>query len=245
MGTSYGASKFPSLFNSCILWAPLQHSAGVSGDIDEFPIIPTGVTVTNNGTFTKDDLGNNKSVLKFDETNNYISLSDITAWNFFNSDCTVSFWLRANAIEHQCFHISQLVDVNTYIGIGYASGPKFTVVGKVSGVTKFDYDIMGVTPTVGTWMHVIAIRSGSSLIFYKDGVSQTVTTNTAFNESVDIAASLTVGYSGYYYGTTGNIKDLMIFTRALSLPEIKLLMNRTHPVTGAGLIDTGRYWRLS
>jgi len=53
MGTSYGASKFPSLFNSCIFWFTGQHSAGVSGDIDEFPIIPTGVTVTNNGPLQK------------------------------------------------------------------------------------------------------------------------------------------------------------------------------------------------
>lgn len=245
MGTSYGASKFPSLFNSCILWAPLQHSAGVSGDNDEFPIIPSGVTITNTGTFTKDDLGNNKSVLKFNETTNHISLSDSTVWNIFNSDCTVSFWLRADAIEHQCFHVSQLIDVNSYFGIGYASGPKFTVVGKISSVTKFDYDIMGVSPTVGTWMHITVIRSGSNLIFYKDGVSQTITVNTAFNETLDIAAPLTIGYSGYYYGTTGNIKDLMIFNRALSLSEIKLLMNRTNPVTGEGLIDTGRYWRLT
>jgi hypothetical protein len=64
----------------------------------------------------------------------------------------------------------------------------------------------------------------------------------------EIAAPLTIGYSTYgstIYGD-GNIKDLMIFTRALSQPEIKLLMNRTHPLTGAGLMPaTGEYWRLS
>lgn len=49
----YGAPTFSSLLNSCVLWAPLQHSAGVSGDIDEFPILPSGVTVTNNDTWTK------------------------------------------------------------------------------------------------------------------------------------------------------------------------------------------------
>ena len=32
-------------------------------DIDEFPIIPSGVTVTPTGTFTKTDLGNNKGVV--------------------------------------------------------------------------------------------------------------------------------------------------------------------------------------
>lgn len=43
MGNSYGASKFASLMQGCILWAPLSHSSSITGDIDEFPIIPAGV----------------------------------------------------------------------------------------------------------------------------------------------------------------------------------------------------------
>ena len=49
----------------------VENSVGANA----FPIVPSGVTVTNNGTWTKDDLGNNKSVLRFNGSTNYVSLS--------------------------------------------------------------------------------------------------------------------------------------------------------------------------
>ena len=243
MGTSYGASKFPSLFQNCILWAPLFHSAGVSGDIDEFPIIPVGVTVTNNGTFTKDDLGNNKSVLKFDGSTNSIRYTNVSSLYFGSNNFTVTFWIKANSIiaaNNIIFSSQESIGDYSPLLINWGSG--FEAMG--SSGASWDLDLTStVTPVVDTWYYVTITRSGNTFTMHINGIS---------NSSVTYSNSLMTANNYFYIGSnlpvnrylSGNLKDFMIFTRALSLPEIKLLMNRTHPVTGAGLIDTGKYWRL-
>ena len=109
-----GAPTFNSLLDKCVLWATLQDSAGVSGGIDEFPILPSGVTVTNNGTFTKTDLGNNKSVLNFNGSTNYISLTDNDAWDVFEDDFTITMWVNYDSISANKALLSQYVDANNY-----------------------------------------------------------------------------------------------------------------------------------
>lgn len=246
MGTSYGASKFPSLFNSCILWAPLQHSAGVSGDYDEFPIIPSGVTITNNGTFTKDDLGNNKSVLKFDGSTNYVSLSQTTVFDIFNSDFTVSVWVKFITSTALGF-ISKYANDSNFMEIDYYNGNNSIGVYATASGVNAQYKCLFV-PTIGVWYYITVQRSGSSCLIYINGVSQTVTVTQAFRNTTTISAPLRTGiwHSAIDWYFNGSLKDFMIFTRALSLAEIKLLMNRTNPVTGEGLIPGPySYWRLT
>ena len=107
MVTRKGGSNFPSLLDSCVLWAPLQHSAGVSGDIDEFPIIPSGVIITNNGTFTKTSLGNNKSVLNFDGSTNRIALSDNASFTLGTNAFSLAMWINLSSVNeiHTLFHL--------------------------------------------------------------------------------------------------------------------------------------------
>ena len=246
MVTRKGGSNFPSLLDSCVLWAPLQHSAGVSGDIDEFPIIPSGVTVTNNGTFTKSSLGNNKSVLNFDGLTNYISLTDNDAWNIWNGDFTIAGWIypkNSTAINFIFGQISadttQYWDARITVNTGAV-----VIMGVNAGTERFRYGST-VSFSLNTWYHFVYQRSGTACLIYINGVPQTVATVTVWNGTLDVTAPLRIGEFNTQYANC-NFKDLMIFKgRVLTQPEIKLLMNRTHPITGAGLIDTGRYWRLT
>ncbi len=242
----YGASTFSSLLKDCVLWAPLQHSAGVSGDIDEFPIIPSGVTVTNGGTFTKSSLGNNKSVLNFDGSTNYISLSDNDAWAFWDSNFTVGMWFRKNT-THNTIFIKQTTDLNNQITFWYiSSSNQISLYIKVNGIENASY-VWNFTPSLNVWYHFTIVRSGSTCLIYINGNPQTPSTiYQAFRNTSNIGAVLRIGSDLVNYHN-GNIKDFMIFKgRALTQPEIKLLMNRTHPITGAGLMPAnGEYWRLS
>lgn len=250
----YGAPTFNSLLKDCVLWFPGSDCAAVSGGgYDTFPIIPSGVAVTNNGTFTKTDLGNNKSVLNFDGSTNYISLTDNAAWDLFTNDFTISLWFKTNTTgEHRL--VSQFVDANNFWLVDYylnSPDMRLYIAAKVSGTTTMYYEISLSSHVNDTWYFITITKSGTTpgtWTMYLDGVSKTVTASPAFNGTAPaLAAALNVMFrppTKYY---SGNLAHLMIFKgRALTQPEIKLLMNRTHPITGAGLMPVnGDYWRTS
>ncbi len=246
----YGASTFSSLLKDCVLWAPLQHSAGVSGDIDEFPIIPSGVTVTNNGTFTKMSLGNNKQVLNFDGSTNYVSLTDNDAWAMFEGDFTITGWFRfPNRTQHYGI-LSQAPNKGAYWCYLFNSNGNVQLTGyAVDGSAVINFHHFCNCPTDDNiWYYVSIQRYGTSCLIYINGVSQSVTTGQTWRNTSNFASPLIIGSNiPYNYYLNGNIKDLMIYKgRALTQPEIKLLMNRTHPITGAGLMPAnGEYYKLS
>lgn len=245
----YGGAPFPSLFQNCILWAPLMHSAGVSGDIDEFPIIPSGVTVTNNGSFAKDNLGNNKSVLNFNGSTNYISLSDNAAWDIYDGNFTVAGWINlASSITSNRTLYNQWVGDNNraLIRYRYDDIPFIQLYIIVDSTINAQFSCP-FTPSISNWYYIVVQRSNSSCLMYIDGLDQIVTTDQAFRNTTTLAGSLLIGGNSVSGLMNGMMKDLMIFKgRALTQPEIKLLMNRTHPITGAGLMPAGAdYWRLS
>lgn len=241
MGNSYGASKTPDLFRNCVLWFTGAHTAAISGDFDEFPIIPSGVTVTNNPVssgWTKDDLLNNKSVMRFDGSTNYVSLSDNAAWNFGSGDFTICFWANS------------LITTGYGCAIGQApSGASRWVCYQYADANRLDIYVSGglstTSPTTFTpnaW-HFVTIRgiSGSVAIGIDLGFGTAAT-----GAMPDISGVLMIGnqqYSAQYW--TGNIKDLVIYkNRALTLPELTLLMRKTHPVTGTGVVPGPySYWR--
>ncbi len=242
----YGAPTFSSLLNSCVIWAPLQHSAGVSGDIDEFPILPSGVTVTNNGTFTKTSLGNNKSVLNFDGSTNHITFSDNANFMLGTNAFSLTMWVKLDTVNaiHTLFHL--FAATNSGLELYTNANAKLCL--KVSDTSTAGnmVDVTGSTTLVAsTWYHITVTRSGSTFTVYLNATSDSTGSSAA---SIIDPTTIAIGYrptgtpDQYHYG---NIKDVMLFNgKALTQPEIKLLMNRTHPITGAGLLPGGYdYWR--
>ena len=221
-------------------------------DFDEFPIIPSGVTVTNYGTWTNDlNLGNSKSLKTFDGTNNYITISNHTDFSFGSGDFSFCGWVKfpSTTISHAVLGPSDASATASTRGTQfsfYKSGtPVFAFSYWDTSSTRYDFDSIH-TYSDSIWYHFAVIRSGSILTMYINGIIENST-----SISVTLQSPTTVfgiGSIGLYTSSRwyGQLKDIMIFKgRALTQPEIKLLMNRTHPITGRGLIDSGKYWRLS
>lgn len=243
MGTSFGGIRTPTLFDKCVLYAPLRHCAGVSGDIDEFPILPSGVTITNTGTFGKSDLGNNKGLIAFTGSN-YISLSDSTAWDIINSNFTFGGWFKFTTVANQSELFYQAADTDNFwlFDPWIVSGYAYTTA-KVGGTRVLSYE-WAWTPVANTWYHITLVKSDTTTwTLYLDGSTLTVTVLTAFdNTTVNIAGALQIGNGSYM-----NVGDLVIWKDlVLTQSEIKMLMSLTHPITGRGIMPVnGEYWRLS
>lgn len=220
-------------------------------DYDEFPIIPSGVTPTNNGTWTKTSLGNNKSILNFDGSTNYITLPASSSFDFGTGSFTILTWVKFTAINQHYGIFDFNVDNNnrwlfTYQG---ATGTNLYLLNVASSSTNLNV-YADISPSISTWLHICITRSGNNFVIYKDATALT-TTGTPDADSVYYSASGYYHIGCYIYNSAvaaqlnGNIKDLMIFKdRALSVSEIKLIMNKTHPTTGTGIIPGPYdYWR--
>ena len=243
-----GAPTFSSLLDKCVLWFTGQDSAGVSGGIDEFPIIPSGVTVTNNGTFTKTDLGNNKSVLNFDGSTNHITFSDNANFTLGTNAFSLVMWINLSSVDviHTLFHLFAA----TNSGLELYTNASAELCLKVSDTSTAGnmVDATGsITLVASTWYHIAVTRSGLTFTVYLNATSDSTGSSAASiidPTTIAIGCRPTETPDQYHYGS---IKDVMLFNgKALSVPEIKMLMNRTHPITGAGLMPAnGDYWRTS
>jgi len=226
------SGAYDEIFKNCVIWW-----TGRDQTITGFPIIPAGVTVTPAGTFANDlNLGTNTIVKTFDGSTNSISLTDSTAWNIFEADFTITGWVKATTLPSATSRTicgQQIITgSNTdywYLDIFNASQLGITLKGKVSSAFTFSYYAYYAF-NADTWYHFTIQRSGTSCIVMIDAVSQSVGIEQAWTGTTDIAQPLFIGRStAFMYG---NIKDFMIFTRALSQAEIMLVMRKTNPVSG-------------
>lgn len=242
--------KVPSLFENCILW-------WTGCELNEFPIIPSGVTITNNGTWKKDNLGNNKSVMKFDGSSNYISLSDNNAWDIglSNEPFTIGIWFKSTYISNiQCLlyfinnmdwsatgiqwilHTEQQGSSGDYKYLNFA---KYRALGDHYILDDTNYPSSAIVVD-GNWNFIVINYNGTMYSIYNNGVL----CGSKITDPVQLtsATKFTIGFN-----LNGSLKDLMIFKgRALTQPEITTLMRLTHPITGEGVIPGPYdYWRLS
>jgi len=231
--------KAPTLFRNCILWYTGELSTS-----DAFPIIPAGVTVTPAGTFENPlDLGNNKSIVTFNGSTNYLSLADNDAWDFVNSNFSGSFWIRLGSISQSADFLYQFQESSYYYLFYWNHAYNRLAITCHEGDTyRFSYYCEPSFST-NTWYHIVIMRYNDTCIMYINGISKTITTLTAFNDSVALAGSFVIGHEAYYLN--GNIKDLMIFNRTLTEAEIVEIMIHTNPASGEGVIPGPYdYWRI-
>jgi len=216
---------YQELFEGAVLWFTGYDQTNLG-----FPILPAGVTVTPNGTFYKTDLGNNKSVLNFDGSTNYMSLSDNDAWHMWLGDATFAAWASiANLTSHVVF-LTQRVDGSNQLGIYRNYTNNILVLFIISSGVDVGVFSCPFSPTQNVWYHISILRSGTSCLMYINGVSQTVTQIAAFATVPNLSAAFNIGYGSAQGYATGNLKDLLVYKgRALTQVEIVTLMRLTEP----------------
>lgn len=231
-------------------------------DYDCYPVLPSGVTATNNGAFTKSDLGNNQSVLNFDGSTNCINIGTISTFNFLHQVGTtgkwgIAFWYKwTNRTSTICILNTAYGSVQHGAYLRFNSrNPHVFIARGTTGQPVIDASTISMLPNDSIWHHLVinwdqSLSSNTASIYcdgsFFEGLSKNSYTPSASDASyaMQICKSL---YTDVPCHFQGQLKDLMIWKdRVLSLTEIKLLMNRTHPITGRGLMPVnGKYWRLS
>ena len=169
--------------------------------------------------------------LSFDGQDDYLEIADSPDLRFGTSSFTISFWVKAPATE-------------TYGGI----------IGKTSSTTKWDCFRDGASPTkmrwrlVGdtgdfrvtqpetifddTWHHCVWVvdRSNNVSYWYFDGVKSTLETDISGLGDISNTSPVRIGRVDTYLD--GELDDIRIYNRVLSVDEILTLANRGHVSDG-------------
>lgn len=129
----------------------------------------------------------------FDGTGDYLSSDDHADWFFDTGDLTIDFRVRFAAVGDAMFY-QQKVDASNRIQLFYenSSNRLFFLAQQTSDVFQAR---ISWTPSQDTWYHVAVVRSGSTIYMFINGVSQSVTEDTAIGSSSipDLAAAINIG----------------------------------------------------
>jgi len=131
----------------------------------------------------------------FDGTGDYLTLPDSSDWAFSTGDFTVDLWVNFDSLASQRgiigqYHTSTPDDYRWQI-IWYSNTVQFYA---KDGTVMANYTFAW-TPTLDTYYHLSLVREGTSIYIFVDGVSQSLTVNTAISTTAmpDVGGDLSIG----------------------------------------------------
>ena len=187
---------------------------GLVGGIGGTLINGVGYTSSNNGSFI------------FDGTNDGMYFS---TYNFSTGDFTMEVWLKLNAyppsansaiiVNRNLSDDGWLFDIN--------SNQKARLYFQNNNGTAYTIETLDII-NLNQWINLTAIRSNTSLSFYRDSIFQA---STSFPSNYNINSPISNDYIGRYQSSNGflsaNISKIQYYNRALSATEILQNYNAT------------------
>jgi hypothetical protein len=204
-----------------------------------FPILPDGVTVTPNGTFTTQKMKDGRNIWAFNGSNNYITFGANNNLTYFGTnDFTLCAWVYSTAFNSKYMRIFGIADYsasNIWWCLGVGSHPAWGSNAINIAVTNGNNSYLDTSAanvlTNGAWNHVILVVRNGSIEFYCNAVRCPITTsNMPANWSYNAVSSLYIGNSRSNVSELmdGCIKDAMIFKKALTQDQIAAIMKETY-----------------
>ena len=197
-------------YSAVSLLLPMDGTNGSTAFTDSGPNALTVTAVGNTQISTTQSKYGGASGY-FDGTGDYLSISPNTAINLSSSDFTIEFWIRpapkTNAVD-------AAFGYSNYACMFYHNGTNWTL--EMSSTGFSNQLVISFAVTLNTWQHIAIVRSGTSVVVYKDGVSSASGT---FTGTVATSGrTLRIGDNGNSQNINGYIDDFRIslFARYVS-----------------------------
>ncbi|MEA3272906.1 MAG: LamG domain-containing protein, partial [Patescibacteria group bacterium] len=172
--------------------------------------------------------------LEFDGSDDYVRVVDTNILDFGTGDFSVSWWAKLIDIDASNFMISKYPPNATEGAFDFgttATGDDidFLVRDNTTGGTYSRVTSSGVSITDNKWHHFVATRNDQELNAYVDGVLAGTHSGLASGSDVSNSSNLLIGarQSSLFQG---NIDDVKIWDRALTVAEVAYEYNKGEPV---------------
>ena len=210
-------------------------------------------TINGGVTTTTDRFGAANSAYSFNGTSGYIDCGTSSA--FALNDFSISAWVLKQSSGTEICIVSKSSGVGGEIGYRLETNPddKSDCVWSQEGIIKAGtgYVTSNTILNNTNWYHLVAIKSGSTMMIYVNGVLEnTLAGMTAsFNTNHPLLIGANTYISGASYFWNGKIDDIRIYNRALNANEVtqlynekncdlKLTLNPTNQTISAGTSAT-------
>lgn len=159
----------------------------------------SGQTVSLEGTAQLDTAQKKfgTASLLLDGDSDFATVPDSDDWDFGTGNFTIDGWFRFSSFNGGML-FSSSADANNlwYVDFGGVGSKYLTFTAIVGGVEKASFTTTSaLSLSTDTWYHIAVVRNGSSCLMFLDGVSQAVTTTTAFSGSL-VGGELRIGVYG-------------------------------------------------
>jgi len=169
----------------------------------------------------------------FDGDNDYIDCGDDTSLDITGA-ITVMCWVKPMEIDA----LSTLVGRNDGTNSNYYLD--------VNTDEKFYWNCRGLTDTsvnstttfsAGTWYHVAGVYDGANLILYVNGVAEDTDASTGSIDNDDVSLSIGAREGGLDRFFKGHMKNVAIWSRALTATEVQNVMYKSYAEVSGRLAD--------
>lgn len=196
----------------------------------------------NGATLTTDRFGNADMAYSFDGIDDFITLGDVTEFQFGTDNFAISIWVQYSGAQEGTvlakrdaigtnFQQYNLLIVNSV----YSAGASQTMWGFLRNSNSQDR-LINCGNLSGTWHHVVLNhRHSDSTSVYVNG-QYAGKSSTTFTGSLNVIGDpLVLGYNSDGVNTfyTGKIDDIHIYRTALTEQQIDSLYNLPNPATVA------------
>jgi hypothetical protein len=217
--------EYPSLRQGLVgAWCPSLGASGLSL-IDRSGRNNHG-TLTNMAGQDNWRASGSGVALNPDGTDDHVTLGNNAIHDVFNSACTISLWARVNSFGA----VMPLMTKGTRTGnngltiVSFAfSGSNFIQCNFGTGIAQNDTNCTGMV--VGEWFHCLFRVGGGTRQAFSSGVQTDTRTHSAVvnSSSYDLFIGRQSGTTVFF---SGQLDDIRLYSRALTLPEIRLLASR-------------------
>ena len=172
------------------------------------------ITQVGDATLSTTEVKYGSSALALDGTGDDVTAPDSADWQFQNSDFTIQGWINFSSFSADTYVFSQREDGSNLWYVYFNNFAKrlqinVTTGGTVRGVAHSADNSFDVS--TGTWFHFAMVKSGSTTYMFKDGVSLSVTQDTAWGTAGDVSAVLEIGgHNGATNAVNGYLDDIEI-----------------------------------
>ena len=185
-------------------------------------------TLTNGPTWRADGL-------RFDGSDDYVSVPDSPSLNFTTEDLTYSLWYKIRSFGAYDGFIAKGGDQPQFVCGGSSNTFSFW---KANNSAWFDG---AGTITLNTWEHVAVVKTGSVVRLYQQGLE--VASGTQAQSFVANSTAMQIGSDTQAGGRLldGVLNDIRIYNRALSATEVASLYRDPLGMFGRVRVPIGRF----
>lgn len=179
---------------------------------------------------------NNGGYLKFDGSDDYVSIPASTSTAFNGTDYTISVWTRISSIHPTQYSaiVSRFGPISNYQGYAIEASNntgsnKFAFL--VGSANVFNRVFSDSTIVFNTWYNLVGTSTSNVCRFYINGVVQSTTVNQTTTTTSNVNLKIGRYYDEVAYATqfllVGDVSNCVIYNRALSASEVLQNYNTT------------------